>query len=248
MIHFKTSLGSFQIPTSYSDITVGDLAFFRSNQDNPSKQIELLTGLNSVEFSVIDFEPVMKHFGFLKDLPLDVIEPSREIRINDKFFQFHEDMIGVGQWGQKIFAIQQLEKNRLLHALAVYLQPEYDGTEFDNEKLEPIVEQLQKLDVDSVYSCIIHVINKLKAFSDKEEKALKSNVTEEQVRAGIAMFNELGIFNTIDMIAGGDVLKHPEVLKVDYNTIFLKLYKNNITVKFERNYQAIINPPTKKKT
>jgi len=48
MIRFKTKLKNFDLPTSYSDITIEDLEFFKANQDNEMAIIERLTGLNAI--------------------------------------------------------------------------------------------------------------------------------------------------------------------------------------------------------
>jgi hypothetical protein len=46
--------------------------------------------------------------------------------------------------------------------------------------------------------------------------------------------------NTIDVIAGGKVWRYEDVLAIDYNTIFAKLLKMNISNKFETRYREVL--------
>jgi hypothetical protein len=54
------------------------------------------------------------------------------------------------------------------------------------------------------------------------------------------MFNQLGDFNTIDLIARDYNYTHSEVEQLPYNLIFLILFRMNISSKFEKNYSEII--------
>jgi hypothetical protein len=93
------------------------------------------------------------------------------------------------------------------------------------------------MDLIPVYQ---YIINQFNVLVTKEKKELSSKPTSEQTRAGISMFDSLGMFNTIDALAGGDILKHEAIYNLDYNTIFLKLKKSNLEVKFKNNYEKIM--------
>ena len=69
MIRFKTKLKNFDLPTSYSDITIDDLEYFKANQDNEIAIIERLTGLNSIEMQMIDLDSISSYLSFLSDSP-----------------------------------------------------------------------------------------------------------------------------------------------------------------------------------
>jgi hypothetical protein len=80
----------------------------------------------------------------------------------------------------------------------------------------------------------------LKSIIERDNGRLKSDITIEQKQAGIDMFNELGDFNTIDMIAEKYSYSHSEVEQLSYNLIFLILLKSNISAKFESNYTKLM--------
>ncbi len=81
----------------------------------------------------------------------------------------------------------------------------------------------------------------LDEINKKESIALKFNPTPEQRRAGIDKFNQFGANNTIDALAGGDILKYEQILKIDYNTIFVKLYRSKIEHDYEKKYSKIMS-------
>jgi hypothetical protein len=83
-------------------------------------------------------------------------------------------------------------------------------------------------------------LNRLIKLIERDNERLKSDITIEQKMAGIDSFNELGDFNTIDMIAEKYNYTHEQVEQLPYNLIFLILLKQNISSKFESNYSTII--------
>lgn len=238
MITFKTEIRSFDVPNSYNDLTVRQMFDLIEAKDNEERIIFLLTGLNLAEAAFIDFNEIMKYLSFLKESPYK-LESSNYVKIDDKDFLIPED-IGSGSWGSKIIAAQSYNENKPLRMLSAYLQPIYDDSDLKIDRLEQIEKKLLDLKVSDVYPAINHVAAELKRWKDIEKKLFTSKPTPEQIRAGIDMFNQLGEFNTIDMIAGGDVTKYNEVLKVDYSSIFNKLVKINLTAIFERNYNEIL--------
>ena len=96
------------------------------------------------------------------------------------------------------------------------------------------------LNCDAVFQAYCYLLNRLIKIIERDNERLKSEVTIEQKMAGIDSFNELGDFNTIDMIAEKYNYTHEQVEQLPYNLIFLILLKQNISSKFESNYSKII--------
>src|SRR5690606_11900479 len=118
--------------------------------------------------------------------------------------------------------------------LSVYLFPQYYplyNYEGFSDKYKKINTVLGEMQVDEVYPALRFLLNQVDEIVELE-KLLDHKPTNEQVRAGIKNFNVLGDFNTIDMLADGDPLKYDSILKLPYNTIFNKLYKNKISSTF----------------
>lgn len=103
----------------------------------------------------------------------------------------------------------------------------------------------EQLDVDQImlYDTIAisnDLYKQLEAVDKLEVKHLVVHPTDEQRKAGIGAFRQFGITNTIDSLAGGDVLKYDEVLKLDYNTVFVKLKRSKVEAEFQRKYSKIM--------
>ena len=67
------------------------------------------------------------------------------------------------------------------------------------------------------------------------------------INAGVRDFDELGEINTIDNLAGGDVLKWDAVKELPYYQVFDKLRKQTIENRFNKRYQKIIAEKHKNK-
>lgn len=238
-----TSKRKFEVPDSYADITIEDLDFIRINVDDQLAIAERLIKVPPDELVNMDMTIIQECFSFLGTPIMDNIEEMDFIRIDDKRCLVPEDFTQC-TWAQKIIASNAIKANDIQRLLTIYIQPVYDGAEFSNNSLEryPEIEKhFKKLPVDEVYGCAKFLMNQFIERAKWEDERLKTNITPDHIAAGIKMFNMLGDFNTIDEIAGGDVLKHDEVLMLDYSTIFLKLLKNNLTSRFEKKYSEIMS-------
>ena len=120
-------------------------------------------------------------------------------------------------------------------------EPKIDNGPLNIERLEEIEKDLSELKVSEVYPLVNHVAAELKRWSDIEKKVLSSKPTPEQIRAGIDMFNQLGEFNSLDMLAEGKPWRYNDILNMDYSTIFNKLLKINLSATFERNLNDLKN-------
>lgn len=217
MIRFKTKLKDFTIPTSWSDIKCSDLNFFQDATE--SEIIEKLTGLSVGEQSFIDLNEIAPYLEFLQENPFELIEKT-DFYLDIKL---PED-IGEHSFEKKIQACASLDNpTRLLSV--------YSGVS---------EEFILNDSVESVYGAYLYLLDRVNEIVERDNNALESNTTEEQKRAGIDMFNQLGDFNTIDLIAKDYNYTHKEVEQLPYNLIFLILFRMNISSKFEKNYNEII--------
>lgn len=62
----------------------------------------------------------------------------------------------------------------------------------------------------------------------KYEGLLSTNADDKLINAGSEQLNQFGDLNTIDALAGGDILKWEMILKLDWWDVFNKLYKTKI--------------------
>lgn len=83
--------------------------------------------------------------------------------------------------------------------------------------------------------------SQLSKINELEAVKLRHVPTSEQRRAGIEKFDQFGIMNVVDSLAGGDILKYEQVLKIDYNTVFMKMLRSKVESDFQRRYSKIMN-------
>lgn len=217
MIRFKTKLKDFTIPTSWSDIKCSDMEFFQSATEQ--EVIELITGLSIDEQVFINLDEIAPYLIFLQENPFEVIERTEYYN----GIELPKD-IGECTFEQKIQACSNIDNP--IKVLSVYSG--VDEVNIINDNIE------------SVYGAYLHLLDQLNALIERDNEVLQSTTSEEQKRAGIDMFNSLGDFNTIDLIARDYKYTHREVELLPYNLIFLILLRMNISSKFEKNYNEIL--------
>ena len=238
MIKFKTKIGDFNLATSYSDISCREYKQMRDNPEDHIAIVKILTGLTEDKIVFLDLDEIAQYLEFLKVPALDSLE--EDVYIDYGNMRILPEKISQCTYGQKIVATKYLLNNDVEGVVATYLQPLVLDGGFNSNEVEKIKEGLLSMKVEQVYSAGLYLINQLKEIVEREAELLKSEVTEQQKRAGIESFNVLGEFNTIDMIAKDYKYTHKEVEELEYDLIFLILYKNKLTSNFEKNYSEIM--------
>jgi len=213
MIKFKTQIKDFNLPTSWSDIKFKD--YLKLQSSNEIQAIQILTGLNEVEILMLDIEVITPYLEFLQDDPTKFEESNFIDNIELPFD------LGEQSYEKKILACRDI------------------SNVYEIIKLYSGVDCLE-LDCEVVFQSYCYLLNRLTKIIERDNERLKSEITIEQKMAGIDSFNELGDFNTIDMIAEKYNYTHEQVEQLPYNLIFLILLKQNISTKFEKNYSEII--------
>jgi hypothetical protein len=210
MYNFKTEIGNFTLPSSYSDLKVKDLKFIETHSD--VEILEYITGLDIVKLSMIDLSQIGNYLDFLKQ-PLTELERVDFIGNSDLSFDF-----GERSFGEKIKATQHLKDNEPFEMLKVY------AGEMD----------LENLSIAEVFGAVNYVAEKL-AQIDKERNSMLHYIpTIEEKMAGIDNFDKLGEFNTIDFIAKNYNYTHKQVEELEYNVVILILYRSKIQSNFEK--------------
>jgi hypothetical protein len=210
----------FNLPTNYGEVPVWKLPLLAHKAEHQPD--ELGSFLMDCPH-VIPAAMLLPYLGWMQQ-PVDLTkyEASDDQSIPD---------IREETWGQKINAHMELQKNTVLESLPVIVSI------YMKDKT---AEEWGKETLDVLYPIAFNIIKQLRGVLELEANRLKSSVTQEEVMAGIYAFNELGYMNTIDVIAGGKVWRYEDVLAIDYNTIFAKLLKMNISNKFETRYREVL--------
>lgn len=225
MIKAKIGKNKIHIKSSYNDLTFSDFIHITLCKDD-IEAITFLTGLTIEQLSKLDNQShlaLSNIMEFLNELPEEATN-CKDIREQT--------------FGQKILLQNKLgiDNKNMLPAIALVIY-EYDYDNNFNKSLNYVMNQ----NFTFVYSRGINYLNQLNELLKVESEQLSNEDNAEQKRAGIDMFEEFGAMNTVNALAGGDILKYNEVLKMDYNTVFVKLKMSKVERIFQENYNKILS-------
>lgn len=63
--------------------------------------------------------------------------------------------------------------------------------------------------------------------------------TEIEKKAGIAAFEQFGFYNTVNVLAGGDVLKWTSILNLPYEMVYLKMLLNKTEQGYNKKWHEL---------
>ena len=222
-------LGTYDIPTSWFDITVRQYEQLKDVEDE-NKILSILTGMD---------EYTINHLSKKNLYQLSVLLSFMGTPIDfDKLEADNPKDIAEKTYGQKILLQQHLVDNPEDVATIVAI---YSFDEFDLKELDSKIDDIKELPITYVYPLAKNYVNQLTEIVKKENETLVVAPTSEQVRAGLNMFDEFGVMNTIRALADGDILKYENILKLDYNSVYLHLRMSKCETIFQRNYQKIMS-------
>lgn len=97
---------------------------------------------------------------------------------------------------------------------------------------------IQNIELAKAMEFILWIRDELESLKELESKYLVSNPTAKMFQSGINRLDQFGLLNTIDNLAGGDILKYDAVKKLKYNQIFdwqyMNIVKNEIQEKLSK--------------
>ena len=105
---------------------------------------------------------------------------------------------------------------------------------------------VSNMDSNDVFSLVLWVKDQMESISKMEQEFLVSDTDPDMMAAGINELQQFGDLNTIDQLAGGDILKYDAVKSLRYNVIFDKQYKMNVEAKIQKKLIKIQSSKNKK--
>ncbi len=90
----------------------------------------------------------------------------------------------------------------------------------------------------SFFGVVNFIENQFKYLGELEQK-LDTETENDLIVAGIDDLNKFGDLNTIDALAGGDILKWQQVLELTYEDVYNKLLKTKTEEDIKKRLEAI---------
>ena len=248
MIHVKIKDDSYHVPTKWAEITFRQYVDLNATEDS-SEIFSIATGIPLETIQATEEDQLQKLvviLGFLQ-VPLNIegYEPPERIDVGGVQIDLVKD-IREKSFGQKIYfheTMKQCGQNvvpSLPEIVSIYAQPYFSGPDFNMDKAELIIPLLEDVFFVDLYSTAISYIEQLKSILEDEAKTLSSKPDPLQVEAGVDMFNQFGVMNTIKALANNDITKYAEVEKIEYNTAFVHMRMNKVQNDFNDNYRKVM--------
>ena len=249
MIKVKNGKEVYSIPSRWSEVTYGQYKKLQGEKDDkkilsilcnmPIEIVECLSNSSIEKIAVI--KAFIKQPIKLEDnTPPEYLTTLDGLKIN-----LVKD-IKEETFGQKIWLHETVKSNQddLINALSdivlIYSQPQITKKDFDINKINELNNVFDEIFLVSLYSTAMFYILQLKNILELESETLSTQPTAEQRHAGIDMFNDFGVMNTIKALAGGDITKYKEVEKIEYNIVYVHMLMNKTQGVFEDNYRKIM--------
>ncbi|TWP23125.1 hypothetical protein ETU10_08495 [Apibacter muscae] len=131
----------------------------------------------------------------------------------------------------KINLVNYIKDAKYLQVIQLILKENDNHTELD---------EIKKISNSDLLSFLFWIMDELEAINQVEKELFNTPPTSEELEAGINNFNQFGVINTIDALAGGDILKWEKIVKLSYFDVLNKLYKNQVTNNFQQAYSKVL--------
>ncbi len=258
MIKLKAAGKSYSVPNSWNEISYKQYLKIKNPKNKkPEKIISILSKIPLKTVNRFDDQGIQKlilALSFIKNpIEIDNYKAPKKIFTNNKKLITPEADIKSKSYEQKILIHILLKDNIkditpvLEDIVLIYSQEKIDNSEFNINRLEKLKNSFSSVNFIDLYSTALLYINQLKEIIELEELHLKTDPTPDQKAAGLELFNEFGVMNTIKALAGGDILKYNEVVKLEYNLVFTHLKMNKVSKVYQENYSTILRNKSRRK-
>lgn len=106
---------------------------------------------------------------------------------------------------------------------------------------------IDSIDYNEMLYFIFWVMDEMEAIAKMENTHLVSETDMDLISAGIQEMQQFGELNTIDSLAGGDVLKWEQVKLLPYHVVFDKQFKSIVEQRISKKYSKNMSDKSKAK-
>lgn len=165
------------------------------------------------------------------------------ITINDRIYPVPKDLQQI-KLSQKIHLENckfDSDFEAVKKILSVWYFSVYFDCNFDIAKcieFERLILQIESYEAIPVAK---QMFKQLAELQEQERKFLTVKRDAKQEQAGIERLDKYGSFGIVDMLAGGDILKHKDIYELTWAESFLKLRYEKDKSDYESDYRDILN-------
>lgn len=210
------------IPTAWSELSLEQIERIKERPSDLGALVAILTGRRDIDPASV--APFL--FWVSEPMGLDEI-PLPENRVDIKEHTFAQKI----KLHQTVEAMGKSELSDVLGFIPEIVTIYYGKTS----------KYYRNQSISKTYPLARDLIDQLRAVLETEARTLPRKLTVEEIEAGAKDFAELSYFNTIDDIARDYGYTHAQVEALEYNVVFLILYRKKLLATFGERYRAILN-------
>lgn len=231
MVILKQRVGLIKYKRHYLPSSFDELSYLQVMAIMEKKTIE----------EIINIELPIECYIYLQwiyDLPdFAKMEAENHIIIGGEVYKIPD--IKKKEFGKKIVLSEIFKKknNNLLYICKIVALYIVEG--MNDDSINEMEFKLKHEPFVNVYRCYLAILKQYEEVLLMESNLPRAHTTVEQGQAGVGRLKELGDFNIIDMIAVRNGYKIEEVEALDYNTIYLLLWRINELDNYEKRLKAI---------
>lgn len=243
-IYYLEETKRIAIKTAWKELTYADyckVLYNSSIQDDEARLRANIATLSGEDIELInripvpDLLPMVPFLGFIDTVTM----PASNISIDVQ--------IGVEPWGKLELAKQKLNHSStydiamsMAEVVKVYTAKYNDSIEETGPGID-----ITNMPLPDAIVYARHFEKQFSDFFERFKELSEYKPTTEELMAGIDTLEVFGFMNTLDALAGGDILKHTEVLKQPTDYVFTKLLKDYRKAKFQEKHQEILSKKKK---
>lgn len=95
-------------------------------------------------------------------------------------------------------------------------------------------EEIEPIGIIDFYPALNFVVEEHRKLIDRENRVLHHDPEPEELEAGIESLHKFGRMATVDTLAGGDLLKHNQIIEMPYSRVFTKMYMESEKAKYQK--------------
>jgi hypothetical protein len=133
------------------------------------------------------------------------------------FMNYDFESLILSEWGLLKFDLPDLFASGNFEELLFLL--------LKDRSVNVFILDIQNEPINKAIEFILWIKDELETIKELETTYLSSQPSAKMFQAGINKLDQFGIMNTVDNLAGGDILKYELIKKQKYNVIFDKQYR-----------------------
>ena len=248
MIPLKIGDSIVNIKSSYHELSYDEFQALLK-EDTIYQKLSCISDAEEEVFKNIKEEDILPFIEWLAD----EIKPDKDIQsimVEDKIIDMPKDIkyLSFGQYRIAKGLVSEMSSTEKgfeeinFELLEVILRPVYEGVYIyihDELKTKNFINKLKQVSYVELLSVFMRIVENMIQLINRESKFLYRKPDPKHILAGV---DKLGIFGdayTIDKLTGNDITKINELMNMEYEEVFMKMWRDVYMNDYEKRLEKI---------